>query len=95
MASVAEEITATHWMKLCKLDARERGGDMEGTITAERFEEQLSELINEERDRDGYTGEILGLIMDAARLPGELYSDHDCLQLIHRIVNHWSEVVDL
>ena len=68
---------------------------MEGTITVESFDEQFSELLAERVDRDGYTGEILGLIMDAAKLPGELYSDHDCLQLIHRIVNHWSEVVDL
>jgi hypothetical protein len=68
---------------------------MEGTISADRFEHQLQDLLEERADRDGYTGEILGLIMDAAKLPGELYSDHDCLQLIHRIVNHWSEVVEL
>jgi hypothetical protein len=68
---------------------------MEGTISADRFEHQLQDLLEERADRDGYTGEILGLIMDAARLPGETYSDFDCLQLIHRIVNHWSEVVEL
>ncbi len=68
---------------------------MENTIVVDDFEHQLQDLLAVEEDRDGYTGEVLSLVMDVARLPGETYSDYDCLGIIHRLVNHWSEVVDL
>jgi len=68
---------------------------MEGTISVDDFMHRLQDLTSITRDYDGFTGEVLGVITDAARLPGESYSDHECLEIIHQLVNHWSEVIDL
>lgn len=68
---------------------------MEGTIAVDDFMHRLQDLTSITRDYDGFTGEVLSVIMDAARLPGESYSDQECLEIIHQLVNHWSEVIDL
>lgn len=46
-------------------------------------------------DQDGYNGQILDLVGALRDLPGEDYTDGQCLQFIHALVNRWSEVVDL
>jgi len=68
---------------------------MEGTISVDDLMHRIQDLTSITRDYDGFTGEVLEAITDMARLPGESYSDHDCLELIHSLVNHWSEVIDL
>ena len=44
---------------------------------------------------DGYDGQVLDAILETIKSPGEAYTDHECLAIIHKLVNHWSEVVDL
>lgn len=44
---------------------------------------------------DGYDGAVLSAIHEIYEIDGEAYTDGECLAIIHKLVNHWSEVVDL
>lgn len=68
----------------------------------EAYEAQIDELLAELCSvdpagpyPDGYDGQVLSAIQSIYLSPGELYTDQECLAMIHKLVNHWSEVVDL
>jgi hypothetical protein len=44
---------------------------------------------------DGYDGRVLDAIGAIIASDGDAYTDNECLGMIHQLVNHWSEVVDL
>lgn len=39
-------------------------------------------------------GTALGIVERIFQLPGEEYSDQECLRLIHQLVNAWSKLED-
>lgn len=60
----------------------------------EELDTQLEALLAETEERDGYTGEVLGMIQSIIKIDGELYTDYDCLQLIRDLSMRWHEVIN-
>ena len=52
---------------------------------------KLEEGVFEEGALHGTT---LDMIQQIINLPGEYYSDQNCLQLIHRTISAWSKLED-
>lgn len=63
-------------------------------MSKEQLMTQIRESLELE-DQDGYSGQILDTVKAIIDLPGEEMTDFECLAWIHKLVNHWSEVVDL
>ena len=64
----------------------------------EKIDELVAELLAVDPAQgypDGYDGAVLGAIHQIYEVDGEIYTDGECLALMHRLINHWSEVVDL
>ena len=75
-------------------------GPLEGTslLTVEQFDDLIDRLASVDPADgypDGYDGEVLDAIMETIKMPADTYTDQECLAIIHRLVNHWSVVVDL
>lgn len=67
-------------------------------MTTEEVDELVAQFLAQDLEDglpDGLDAQALEVIMSIPRAPGETYTDGECLQLIHRIVNHWAELVDL
>ena len=71
---------------------------MEGTMTVEDVDQLVESFLALELVDglpDGLDAQALEAIIAIPRAPGESYTDQECLQLIHRVVNHWAQLVDL
>lgn len=64
----------------------------EGTVTYKEIEPVIEYLRHATQEWDSMDGEILDLITKIPGLPGQDYSDHDCLEIIHVVINKWSEL---
>ncbi len=67
-------------------------------VSLEDIDELMKELLAVDPGQgypDGYDGQVLGAINQIYECPGELYTDGECLAMIHQLVNHWSEVANL
>jgi len=63
-------------------------------VVAEELEVKLDELMSRSEAYDGMDGEVLDLVTRVAAIPGEVYTDNQCLWAIHQLVNKWSELAD-
>jgi len=58
------------------------------------LEKELGKLERGEFDEGGLHGHVLGLVKEIFDLPGEYYTDQECLRLIHYLTNSWSKLED-
>lgn len=63
-------------------------------VVAEELEVKLDELMSRSEAYDGMDGEVLDLVTQVSAIPGEVYTDNQCLWMIHQLVNKWSELAD-
>jgi len=63
-------------------------------LKAEELEVQLDELMSRSEAYEGMDGEVLDLITRVAAIPGEIYTDNQCLWMIHQLVNKWYQLVN-
>jgi len=67
---------------------------IEGTVTLEDIRERTQKLAETHISYDGMDGEVLELISRISGLPGDDFTDNQCLWMIHKIVNDWSALAD-
>jgi hypothetical protein len=63
---------------------------METTTDTKKVEARAFEILAlKVKPEDGFDGEVLGLVMDIAKLDGEDYTDGSCLDLMLKVISHW------
>ena len=67
---------------------------VEGTVKLEDIQELTQKLADAHIPYDGMDGEVLDLIARISGLPGDNFTDSQCLWMIHKIVNEWSVLAD-
>jgi len=60
----------------------------------ESVNKELTDLENGVFEEGGLHGSALSLIKIIYDLPGEYYSDQECMRLIHYAANAWSKLDD-
>jgi hypothetical protein len=60
----------------------------------EYLEEELGKLERGEFEEGSLHGAALDLVKEIFDLPGEEYTDQQCLRLIHYLTNSWSKLED-
>ena len=68
------------------------------SFNPEEIDELIKELLAVDPAQgypDGYDGQVLSAIHQIYECPCEAYTDGECLAMMHQLINHWSEVVDL
>jgi hypothetical protein len=66
----------------------------EGTVDVELFDDRLAGFMANTAEFDHMDGQALELISMVSGLPGDTYTDRECLWIIHKLVNKWSELAD-
>lgn len=60
----------------------------------EQLEEELNKIAEGVFEEGALHGVVLDLVQQIHNLPGEDYSDQDCLRIIHKLINDWSKLED-
>lgn len=63
-------------------------------MTPEELEEALGKYERGEYEEGALHGQVLDLVQTIINLPGEDYTDQECLRLIHYLTNSWSKLED-
>ena len=63
-----------------------------GTKSTEEVTGRILEFLARELSYNGMDGEVVDLIGDIPGMPGEDYTDGQCLWLINSVVAHWAKL---
>jgi hypothetical protein len=59
-----------------------------------QLEEELDKIEKGVFEEGALHGVVLSLVNDIFNLPGEDYTDQECLWIIHKLINDWSKLED-
>jgi hypothetical protein len=64
----------------------------EGTKSGAEILGRMAQFIDRKIAYEGMDGEVLQLIGDIPGIPGDAYTDGQCLWLIDSVISHWSKL---